>query len=89
MLVVASPFEGLADSDSQPALGARDLGLGFQKQIHVSSRLLSASFSDEVSGALPWRPGIGYGSRNAWPIVASIKHRVMGLTGDSMKPRER
>jgi hypothetical protein len=29
------------------------------------------------------------GSRNAWSTVASIRHRVIGFTGDSMKPRER
>jgi hypothetical protein len=32
---------------------------------------------------------VGYGSRSAWSTVASIRHRVMGLMGDSMKPRER
>ncbi len=30
-----------------------------------------------------------YGSRSAWRTVASIRHRVMGLMGDSTKPRER
>lgn len=30
-----------------------------------------------------------YGSRNALSTVASIRHWVMGLMGDSMKPRER
>ena len=30
-----------------------------------------------------------YGSRSAWRTVARIRHRVMGLMGDSTKPRER
>lgn len=30
-----------------------------------------------------------YGSRSAWRTVAGIRHRVMGLMGDSTKPRER
>ena len=44
---------------------------------------------DGVLSALPWRPGDDYDSRSAWPTVASIRHSVMGLMGDAMKPRER
>ena len=32
---------------------------------------------------------VDYRSRNACSTVASIRHMVMGLTGDSMKPRDR
>jgi hypothetical protein len=39
--------------------------------------------------ALPRRASDDYDSRNAWPTVASIRHSVMGLMGDAMKPRER
>lgn len=34
-------------------------------------------------------PPSGYDSRRAWWTVASSRHSVMGLMGDSMKPRER
>lgn len=40
--------------------------------------------TDELGKARPWLRGHGYGSRKACSTVASIRPKVMGLTGDSV-----
>ena len=59
---------------------------------------LEAALAPEPKPPRPGRSGDGgrrlpapyaQGSRRAWLTVASIRHKVIGLTGDAMKPRER